>query len=141
VMSKTVQAVDQISTDVDATLLEDRTPLIIKGMQITPAADYSFKKTDRVILYSQLYAPLLKTETPPHVAAGYSILDASNKQVFFSGGVPLEEFVQKGNAVVPFGLIVQVKDLAPGNYKLVLQAADAAKNQAPQRVAAFTIAN
>ena len=141
VMSKTVQAVDQISTDVDATLLEDRTPLIIKGMQITPAADYSFKKSDRVILYSQVYAPLLKTETPPRVAAGYSILDSTNKQVFFSGGVPLDEFIQKGNAVVPFGLIVQVKDLAPGSYRLVLQAADGAQNKAPQREASFTIAN
>ena len=141
VMSKTVQAVDQISTDVDATLLEDRTPLIIKGMQITPAADYSFKKTDRVILYSQVYAPLLKTEKPPRVAAGYSILDSANKQVFFSGGVPLDEFIQKGNAVVPFGLIVQVKDLAPGSYRLVLQAADGAQNKAPQREASFTIAN
>jgi VWFA-related protein len=141
VMSKTVQAVDQISTDVDASLLEDRTPLIIKGMQITPAADYSFKKTDRVVLYSQVYAPLLKTEKPPRVAAGYSILDSANKQVFFSGGVPLDEFVQKGNAVVPFGLIVQVKDLAPGTYKLVLQAADGAQNKAPQREASFSIAN
>jgi hypothetical protein len=141
VMSKTVQPVDQISTDVDATLLEDRTPLIIKGMQITPAADYSFKKTDRVVLYSQLYAPLLKTDNPPRVIAGYSILDSANKQIFFSNGVPLEEFVQKGNSVVPFGLIVQVKDLAPGNYKLVLQAADGAQNRAPQREASFTIAN
>jgi hypothetical protein len=141
VMSKTVQAVDQISTDVDASLLEDRTPLIIKGMQITPAADYSFKKTDRVVLYSQVYAPLLKTEKPPRVAAGYSILDSANKQVFFSGGVPLDEFIQKGNAVVPFGLIVQVKDLAPGTYKLVLQAADGAQNKAPQREASFSIAN
>jgi len=141
VMSKTVQAVDQISTDVDASLLEDRTPLIVKGMQITPAADYSFKKTDRVILYSQVYAPLLKTEKPPRVAAGYSILDSTNKQVFFSGGVSLDEFIEKGNAVVPFGLIVQVKDLAPGNYRLVLQAADGVQNKAPQREASFTIAN
>jgi VWFA-related protein len=141
VMSKTVQAVDQISTDVDASLLEDRTPLIVKGMQITPAADYSFKKTDRVILYSQVYAPLLKTEKPPRVAAGYSIVDSTNKQVFFSGGVPLDEFIEKGNAVVPFGLIVQVKDLAPGSYRLVLQAADGVQNKAPQREASFTIAN
>jgi hypothetical protein len=66
-------------------------------------------------------------------------VDASNKQVFFSGPVALEEYIQKGNAVVPFGLVVKVQDLAPGNYKLVLQAADGAHNQAPMREAAFTL--
>jgi VWFA-related protein len=141
VLSKSIQSVDQIPTDVDATLLEDRTPMIIKGMQITPAANYSFKQSDKVVIYSQVYEPLLKSDAPPHVVAGYSILDASNKQVFFSGPIPLEEYIQKGNAVVPFGLIVQVKDLPPGNYRLVLQAADGAHNQAPKREAQFTVAN
>jgi VWFA-related protein len=141
VLSKTVQSVDQIPTDVDATLLEDRTPMIVKGMQITPAANYSFKQSDKVVIYSQVYEPLLKSDAPPRVVAGYSILDASNKQVFFSGPIPLEEYMQKGNAVVPFGLVVQVKDLPPGNYRLVLQAADGAHNQAPNREAQFTVAN
>jgi VWFA-related protein len=141
VLSKTVQAVDQIPTDVDATLLEDRTPMIVKGMQITPAANYSFKQSDKVVIYSQVYEPLLKSDAPPRVVAGYSILDASNKQVFFSGPIPLEEYIQKGNAVVPFGLMVQVKDLPPGNYRLVLQAADGAHNQAPNRETQFTVAS
>jgi VWFA-related protein len=141
VLSKTIQAVDQIPTDVDATLLEDRTPMIVKGMQITPAANYAFKQSDKVVIYSQIYEPLLKSDAPPRVVAGYSIIDASNKQVFFSGPIPLEEYMQKGNAVVPFGLIVQVKDLPPGNYRLVLQAADSAHNQAPNREAQFTVAN
>jgi hypothetical protein len=141
VLSKTIQPVDQIPTDVDATLLEDRTPMIVKGMQITPAANYSFKQSDRVVIYSQVYEPLLKSEEPPRVVAGYSIMDSSDKQVFYSGPIPLEEYMQKGNAVVPFGLIVQVKDLAPGNYRLILQAADGAHNQAPKRETPFTIAN
>jgi len=141
VLSKTIQAVDQIPTDVDATLLEDRTPMIVKGMQITPAANYSFKQSDKVVIYSQVYEPLLKSDAPPRVVAGYSILDSSNKQVFFSGPIPLEDYIQKGNAVVPFGLMVQVKDLPPGNYRLVLQAADGAHNQAPKREAQFVVAN
>jgi len=141
VLSKTIQPVDQIPTDVDASLLEDRTPMIVKGMQITPAASYEFKQTDRVVIYSQVYEPLLKTDAPPRVVAGYKILDASNKQVFFSGPIPLEEYIQKGNAVVPFGLMIKVKDLPPGTYRLVLQAADGAQNQAPNRETQFTVAN
>ena len=139
VLSKTLQPVDQIPTDVDATLLEDRTPMIIKGLQITPAANYAFKQSDRVVIYSQVYEPLLKSDAPPKIAAGYTILDSSNKNVFSSGAVPLEEFVQKGNAVVPFAMIVQVKDLPPGNYRLVLQAVDGAHNQAPNRETQFTV--
>ena len=141
VLSKTVQPVDQIPADMDATLLEDHTPMIVKGMQITPAANYAFKQSDKVVIYSQVYEPLLKSDTPPRVVAGYSIIDSSNKQVFFSGPIPLEEYMEKGNAVVPFGLIVQVKDLPPGNYRLVLQAADGAHNQAPNREAQFTVGN
>ena len=62
VLSTNMQRVDQISSSVDATLLEDRTPLIVKGMQITPAAKYQFKKS------GQRYCPLLRT---PCSAANY----------------------------------------------------------------------
>ncbi len=141
VLSNTVQPVDQIATDVDASLLEDRTPMIIKGMQITPSANYEFKKTDKVVIYSQVYEPLLTTDGPPKIAAAYSILDSSNKQVFFTGAVYLDEFIVKGNAVVPFGMVVPLKELPPGKYTLVLQAVDGAHNQAPVREAAFTLTN
>ncbi|HET6932030.1 MAG TPA: VWA domain-containing protein [Candidatus Acidoferrum sp.] len=140
VLSKTIQPVDQIPADVDATLLEDRTPMIVKGMQITPAANYAFKQSDKVVIYSQVYEPLLKSDAPPRIAAGYTIFDSSNKNVVSSGAIPLEDFVQKGNAVVPFGLIIKVKDLPPGNYRLVLQAADGAQNHAPNREAQFSVA-
>ena len=139
VLSTNIQRVDQISTDVDATLLEDRTPLIVKGMQVTPAAKYQFKKSDNAILYSQLYAPLLATEKPPQVAAGYRVFDKSNKEVFFTGAIALDDFVQKGNTVVPFGLKLQVKDLPAGTYRLVLLAVDGAKNQAGQREVEFNL--
>jgi VWFA-related protein len=142
VLSTQIQRLDQISTQVDATLVEDRTPLIVKGMQITPAAKYQFKKTDNIVLYSELYAPLLKTENPPRVASGYRIFDkTTNKEVFFTGAVPLDEFIQKGNAVIPFALKLNVSELPPGNYRVVLLAVDGANNQAPQKDAEFAISN
>ncbi len=139
VLSTNLQRVDQISTDVDNTLLEDRTPLIVQGMQVTPAAKYQFKKSDNAILYSQLYAPLLATDKPPQVGAGYRIFDKSNKEVVFTGAVPLDGFVQKGNTVVPFGLKLQIKDLPAGTYRLVLLAVDSAKNPANQREVEFAV--
>ena len=142
VLSSSVQRVDQIPTEVDAALLEDRKPLIVKGYQFTPSANCQFKKTDRVMLYSELYEPLLKTNPATKVASGYRIIDAAtNKEVFFSGGVPLDSFVQKGNPVVPFALLVETKALQPGNYRLVLLAVDGENHQAPQRPVEFALSN
>lgn len=142
VLSNNLQRVDQISSQVDASLVEDRTPLIIQGLQVTPAASYQFKKSDNVVLYSELYAPVLKTEKPPQIGAGYTIYEkTTNKQVFTTGPVSLDNYVQKGNAVVPFGMKLPVKDLAPGTYRLVLEGMDAANNRAPSKNAEFTITN
>ena len=94
------------------------------------------------MLYSELYEPLLKSDNPPKVAAGYRIFDkATNKEMSFSGAQSMEEYIQKGNPVIPFGLKVQVKDLPAGNYKLVLMGADTAKNQATPREADFVLSD
>lgn len=142
VLSSSLQRVDEIPTEVDAALLEDRKPLIVKGMQITPAASYQFKKTDNVVLYSELYEPLLKTDPTTKVLSGYRIFDkATNKEVFFSQGQSMDGFMEKGNSVVPFAFKVQTKDLQPGNYRLVLLAVDGKNQQAPQRLVEFTLSN
>ena len=142
VLSSIMMRINEIPTEVDATLLEDRKPLIVKGMQIMPAANYQFKKTDSIALYSELYAPLLKTDPTMKVATGYRIFDtATNQQVLFTGAIPLQDFVEKGNPVVPFALKVDTTQLKPGNYRLVLLAVDAKNNQAPQRPVEFTVSN
>jgi len=51
--------------------------------------------------YSSLLYPALQDSAI--APAGYSILDSSNKNIFSSGAIPLEEYVQKGNAVVRQG--------------------------------------
>jgi VWFA-related protein len=142
VLSSSVQRIDEIPTEVDATLLEDRKPLIVKGMQINPSASYQFKKGQSVTLYSELYEPLLKTDPTTKVVSGYRIFDqTTNKEVFFTGGVSMESFEQKGNPVVPFAFRVETKDLPPGSYRLVVLAVDGKNNQAPQRPVDFTLSN
>jgi len=99
-----------------------------------------FKKTDRVILYSEVYDTLLIGEKPPRIAIGYKIQErATNKEVFFTGSQPADDFLQKGSPVVPIGLMVMVKDLAPGSYRVTLLAADSAGRQAPARTVDFDV--
>ncbi len=142
VLSTDFQKLNQDSSQLDAMLLEDRTPLVANGVQITPAAKYQFKKSDKVVLYSELYEPLLKNQDPPKIGAGYVVFDkATNKEVASTGAIPLDEFIQKGNTVVPFTLILRVSDWPPGAYRLVLQAVDAANNRAPQKEIEFTVSD
>jgi VWFA-related protein len=142
VLSTNLQKLGEIQTDVDSAILEDRTPLIIRGMQVNPAVNLTFHKTESLVVYSELYEPLLKSDNPPKLAAGYRVFEkASNKQILFSGALPMNDFIQKGNPIVPFGLKVPLQDLAPGDYRLVLLAVDGANNQAPQRAVDFTVAN
>ena len=139
-LTNSPQRLNDIPESLDSVLLEDRTPLVVKGLQIIPSPTNRFKHTDRVVVYSEIYEPLLTSDNPPVVAMGYTILDrGSNQKVFSTGTVRADEFIQKGNPVVPVGMKVKVDDLKPGSYRLILQAVDSAKNNAPNRVVDFDI--
>ncbi len=140
VLSNSMQKLTDIPMGLDSVLLEDRTPLVVKGMQINPSPSNQFKKTDNVALYTEIYEPLLASANPPEVAAGYAILErATGKVLFKTGAVQLRDYVQKGSPMVPLGLDVKVKDLAPGNYSLVMMAIDGAGHHAKNRVVDFDI--
>jgi len=140
VLTNSMTRISDIPSGLDSALLEDRTPLVLKGMQVVPSASNRFKRSDNVILYTEIYEPGLTSATPPRVGFAYHIYErASNKDVFFSGLAPADDFIQKGNPVIPGGLNVKVKDLAPGSYRLVVQAVDSEKHQAPNRSVDFDI--
>jgi len=139
-LTNSPQRLNEISTSLDSVLLEDRTPLVVKGTQIVPSGSNRFKHTDNVVLYTEIYEPLLAAEKPPIVAMGYRIFErSSNKQIFFTDVMRADDYIQKGNPVVPIGLKVKVDDLKPGSYRLVMQAVDSAKNHAPDRSVDFDI--
>ncbi len=140
VLTNSMQKLSDIPTSLDSVLLEDRTPLVVKGMEINPSATNRFKKGDNVAVYTEVYEPLLTSEKPPQVAAGYTILDrASGNKVFTTGAVRLDDFIQKGSPMVPVGFAVKVKEMAPGGYRLVMMAVDGAGNHATNRTIDFDV--
>jgi hypothetical protein len=140
VLSNSMQKVDSIASSQGEALLEDRTPLVVKGMQIIPSGSNNFKHTDSVAIYTEIYEPLLTSANPPVVGMGYTIFErASNKKVFSTGAVRADEFIHKGNPVVPIGMKVKVDELKPGSYRLVMQAVDSLKNHGPDRIVDFDI--
>jgi len=141
VLTNSVQRLTDIPTGLDSALLEDRAPLVVKGMQITPSGSNRFKNTDNVVVYTEIYEPLLASANPPLVGMAYTILEReSNKKLFFTDVQRADDFVQKGNPVIPIGLKVKVNDLKPGSYRLLMQAVDSEKNNAPGRIVDFDIA-
>jgi VWFA-related protein len=139
-LTNSAQKLNDIPTGLDSVLLEDRTPLVVKGMQIVPSGSNRFKHTDTVVLYTEIYEPLLTSATPPMVACAYRLFDrATNKELFFTNIIRADDFIQKGNPVIPVGMKVKVDDLKPGSYRLVMQAVDSAKNHAPDRAVDFDI--
>ena len=132
--------VSDTPTGLDSVLLEDHTPLIVKGLQVVPSATNRFKKTDNVIMYTEIYEPLLTSDDAVNIAFAYHIIErASNRDVLFTGAMPANDFIQKGSPVIPVGLKVNVKDLPAGSYKLMVQAVDSAKHNAPNRTVDFDV--
>ena len=139
-LTNSAQRLNDIPTGLDAVLLEDRTPLVVKGTQIIPSGSNRFKHTDNVVLYTEIYEPLLTSATPPVVGMAYRIFEQStNKQVFFTEVMRADDYIQKGNSVIPIGLKVKIDELKPGSYRLVMQAIDSAKNHAPDRTVDFDV--
>jgi VWFA-related protein len=141
-LTNTVQAIGQISTGLDAALLEDRTPLVVQGMQIIPSGTNRFRKSDNVVLYSEVYEPLLASDKPPIVGVGFRLVNRiTEKEAFSSGPIRCDSFIQKGNPVVAVGLKVPVKDIPEGSYRLIFEAIDNVGNRAPNRTVLLDLTN
>lgn len=124
-LSNHVQLEAGMGGEIEADLLADRTPMIVNGIQVVPSGSNRFKKTDSIALYAQVYEPKLADANPPTIRLAYRVVDLkTGKQVYMQSNIDPAPSIQKGNPVVPIGLMVPVKDIPAGNYRLDLQAYD-----------------
>ncbi len=136
-LSNSIRRASDLSTDLDAQLLQDRTPLMVQNLQITPSATNHFKKTDTVAIYAEVYEPLLKKPAPPDLGYELFIVDQKNAQKFHIGSkLPKPS---TSNPVVPLGLKLPVAQLDPGSYKFQLRALDTAGNSSTTRSIEFVV--
>ncbi len=139
-LSKEFRPLSETQGELDADLMEGRTPLVIKGMQVIPAADHHFKKTDSVMLYVEVYEPLLTSTNPPKLGMEMKILDVKTGHAQVDVGITdTQGLIKVGNPVVPVGLKIPVEKLAPGSYRLELKALDSAGNGSSVRSAEFVV--
>ena len=108
---------------IEAVLLADRTPFVVQKIQLTPSGTNHFRKTEKLALYAQIYAPQLKDTNPPGIRVAFVVLDPkTNKPVTGASKIDATNFVQKGSPMVPIALKIPMDNIQPGEYKLQFQA-------------------
>ncbi len=139
-LSDRMQPVSELTTNLDAALLEERTPLVVKGVELSPSPNNRFKRNVKVGFYVEVYEPLMLSSNPPRVGIIYDIVDGkTNQRVFTSNTVALEAYLQAGNPVISVGMYVPVDKLQAGQYRLDVKALDGAGNSSPVHSADFTL--
>ena len=126
------------STDLDSDLLENKTPLMVHGMQIVPSGSNHFKQKDTAAFYAEVYEPLLKDPNPPEVAYEMIVIErkTGKEKVHIGERTPKG---QVGNPVIPLGIKLPVASLAPGSYRLEVTAVDSVGNSSKTRSVDFEV--
>jgi len=124
-MSNQFQQVSDMGGTLDADLLADRAPLVVRNMEVTPSGSNRFKKTDKIAIYAQIYAPQLADPNPPTVKCTYVLLDAkTGKSLGALPGIDMTSFIQKGSNMIPVALKLPAENIPPGEYVLKMQASE-----------------
>jgi hypothetical protein len=115
-------------------------PLIANGLVFTPAGDTRFKKNERLMTYFEVYEPLLGGTSAVNVQLQMKVADAKTGELKSDTGLrPLESGVQPGNFLIPVVREIAIDKLAPGSYRLEVQASDSAGKSTVWRTAFFTV--
>jgi hypothetical protein len=139
-LSNRMAEVSALTSGIEAALLEERTPLVVKGVEMIPSANNRFKRDERIGLYVEVYEPLMTSPNPPRVGVLFNIIDRkTNQPVHNSNTVPLEGFAEAGNPIIPVGIWLPVDKLQAGDYRLEVRARDAAGNVSPMHTEEFAL--
>jgi VWFA-related protein len=132
--------VSQLTTGMQAALVEGRKPLAFKGMVLVPSTNYRFAKSAKPVVYLEVYDPLLKTPEPPRVGVMFKIIDRkTNQQIYSSKTIVVNEYSQPGNPQVPVGFNLPIDELRAGDYRLEIRGGDGKGNISAVRTADFSI--
>jgi len=131
-LSKEVRAASDLTLDLDALLVDDRTPLVANGLRIVPDGSNRFKKTDPMTFYAEIYEP-----SPIAAGLRIRILDRKTSDVIGDSG-PMKADTPKAPGMVPLAIKIPIADLPSGSYVLEVQATDTA-GKAIKRAADFEL--
>jgi VWFA-related protein len=139
-MSSEMHKVDALDNNLDATLLADKTPLVVAGIQMTPGASNVFQKNGPGAFYLEIYAPSMLDGKPHKVGLQMVVIDKkTSQQKLDSGMINMTQYAHAGSPVIPVGLRVPAKELGAGSYTAQFKAADDSGNVSVVRTADFEV--
>ena len=114
-------------------------PLVSKNIEVTPSGDTHVKKGQLLILYFEIYEPLLTNASATAVQAHFRIIEAKNGNTRDDFMVDAQSFEQPGRTMIPIEREILTDKMPRGAYRLEVQATDSAGNSTPWRTAEFTV--
>ncbi len=121
-------------------LVEDRVPLIARGVLIIPSGSTRFKASESMGIYTEVYDQGLVGAEPPDVGVTFQVKDRkSGAQKLDSGLVQVSGPGTNQGAKVPVGLTLPLAKLGPGAYTLEITAEDSFGARAGKRSVDFDV--
>jgi VWFA-related protein len=140
VLSGTMQKISEGHSNLDADIIEGRTPLVVGDFQIFPSPTNRFSKSERIALYAEVFEPVPIQSDAPRVGMSYRIVDAKTNQTVYRAPTTLiTRLVRPGNPVIPVAVWLATENLSPGRYRLEVQAGDTIRNVSPVRSVEFDL--
>jgi len=124
-LSNKVRPTAEAGSNLDQSLLDDRTPLITQGMQVIPAGSNKFSKTAPPLFYMEVYEPKILDATDQKLAVAVQIrvLDRKSGEQKLSTGMMRVDLPEKNESpMVPLGERIPVDTLGSGQYTVEVQA-------------------
>ncbi len=139
-LGKEVRPAADLTSSLDGSLLTGPVRLVASGRQLTPYGANRFNRTERCLVYVEVYEPLLSTASPPTVGIRFRVIDRkTGEQKVDSGTFSVSDRVRTGNPVVPLILVAPVANLAPGSYQVEVRAVNSAGGTSSIRTANFEV--
>jgi VWFA-related protein len=139
-LSNQFQPVSGLGGALDADLLADRAPMVVRDLELTPSGSNHFKKSDKAALYAQVYVPRLAEPNPPTVKCTYVVMDPkTGKALVGATGMDLATYIQKGSPVIPVAFKLPLDKLDPGEYLLEVQASEGPGDLTQVRTVKFVV--
>ena len=125
-LSREQRSLTDVGSAQDLELIEGLAPLMFKNLRIIPAGGTVFDRSDSVVVYGEVYEPLLSSPSPPVVEVRIQVVDKRTEAVKSQGAMRPEVGASGGGITLPFALKVKVGALTPGAYRLDVEAVDSA---------------
>ncbi len=139
-LSHTFRPISELTASLDEELINERMPLVSRGIEVTPSASNRFNPKEEVGFYVEVYDPDLQTILPPEVGVLYTIYNRKSGQLAYSSDtIPVNVFAEPGNPIIPSLIRLQTRELPPGSYRLDVQARDSDGHISPVEKARFSI--